>query len=812
MLVQDARYAFRQLRWAPGFAATVALTLALSVGVATAVFCVLNTVLLQPLPFRDPAKIVEVQSTSRSGYSQPASWPSFKDERAEAHAFSALAAYSAIFEEVTLKTPSTGPVSLLTVSTTDNFFRVFEVQPLLGRTFLPGEETDGKNDIVVLSYQAWQRYFNGDRNIVNHAVTLNGRTYTVVGVMPAGFRFPFNLQNAIYTPRLITAEWMSERGDHWLHSIARLKDGVTIEQAQADLTHVFSNIGKAYPDTDAGRTVRLVPLSLAITSGVRGPLWTLLAAVLAVLAIGCVNVAGLLMARGVKREREFAVRTAMGAGRARLVQQLLSEGLLLALLGAAGGVLLAASLLETMRAFLIKALARGADVQMNWTALAVAAGIAIVVSLAAALFPALRLSGLDPNRAFKSGQSAGTGRAQHRLRAGFVVAQVALTLVLLAVSGLLLRSLSQYFHADLGFDPTHLLTMQINLSPIRYQNRDIVADFYDPLLERVRQIPGIRAAGIITLLPIQAWGNNSDIHIAGQPPYPPSQEMLAENRIVSRGYFDAFGIPLLKGRMLSPGLDRASNLASTVVVNEAFVKKFIPAGLDPTVQRIDDNNDPKKWTQIVGVTGNVRQDIYEPPLAERDWLMDEIPLAMRSDMLRSSSLVVRFDGSAAAIAPALRKALQEVDPTAPFAAPSTMTEVISQTLVFERMEGWLFGSFAALALFLALVGLHGLVNHEVEQATRDIGVRMALGATRNGILTMTLLRVAWMLSCGVAAGLVLTIAARKLIGVVIYFDARKEAGGIVLLGLLLIAAGLLAALLPALRAASIEPMQALRRE
>jgi putative ABC transport system permease protein len=810
MLFQDLHYALRQLRRAPGFALAVALTLALSVGVATAVFCVIDTVILRPLPYAHPDRIVAIESISHTGYTQPASWPSYVDERAQATAFAALAGYADYFS-YTVETPSDGPVLLDAVRSTDNFFQVFGVHPLLGRTYLPGEEQEGKNDIAVLSYDLWQRYFAGDRNIVNRAVKLDGRTFTVIGVMPAGFRFPLNKRDAIYTPMHLDKPWMNGRGNHWLRTVARVKDGATIEQAQADLAHVFGNLGKAYT-TDAGRTVHLTPLAESVDAQTKGPLWTLLGAVLAVLAIGCVNVAGLLLARGVKREREMAMRTAIGAGRARLIRQVLTEGLLLAVLGAAGGVVLAWAMLSVMRAFLIHALARGADIHIDWIVLGAATAAAVLASLAASLYPALRMAHVDPNRALKAGGSAGSGRGQHRLRAGFVITQVALTLVLLVVSGMLIRMVTRYRHADLGFDPAHILTAEINLSPDRYQGRDEIADFYQPLFNRVAQIPGVRAVGVISILPIQNWGSNSDIHIAGQPPYPPNQEMLAEGRMVSLGYFDVFGIPLHRGRMLSPGLDRPENPSSAVVVNERFQSKFLPNGPDAVGQRMDDADKEANWTHIVGVTGNVRQNIYEPPLAERDWLIDAVPVAERAANLSGMSLVIRTGSEPLSIVSALQSAIHNIDPTVPFKTPLTMTDVISETLVFERMESWLFGIFASLALVLALVGLYGLVSHEVEQSSRDIGVRMALGATRKRILGMVMSRVAWMLAAGTFVGILLTVIARKLIGMVIYFEAQKEAGGFVLLALVLVVAGLIAALIPAARAASIEPMQALRSE
>ncbi|HEY2858326.1 MAG TPA: ABC transporter permease [Terracidiphilus sp.] len=810
MLIHDLRFAFRQLRKSPGFALTVVFTLALSVGVATAVFCVIDAVILRPLPYAHPERIMAIETRSQSGYTQPASWPSYKDERQQAHAFAALAGFNDFFE-ATMETPSSGPVLLHTVHSTGNFFQVFGVQPLLGRTYVAGEEQDGKNQVVVLSYEIWQTYFGGDRNAIGKAVKLDGLQYTVIGVMPAGFRYPVSSRNIIYTPRLIDHGWMQSRGTHWMRTIARLKDGENITQAQADLGQVVTNIGRAYPESDGGRTVKLIPLAENVTAQSRGPLWTLLGAVIAILGIGCVNIAGLLLARGVKREREMAMRVAVGAARMRLLRQVLTEGILIALAGAGAAVLIASTMLSVMRTFLIKALARGADIHMNWTVLAVGTGVAVLVSLAASLYPALRMSGADPNKALKAGGSAGTERAQHHVRSAFTITQVALTLVLLVVAGMLMRVVTRYRHVDLGFDPAHILTMQLNITPSRYAGRDVLVDFYRPLAERVRHIPGVRAVGIISSLPIENWGSNSDIHIAGQPPNPPKEIRLSEVRFVDTGYFDVFGIPMRSGRMLSPTLDKSDGVPM-VVVNDAFVKKFIPPGLDPTVQKIDSDPDPKDWTHIAGVVGNVRQNIYADPLPEHDYLIDALPAKDHADILNGMDLVVRFNGDAAPIVSALRNALHESDATVPFKEARTMAEVVSETLVFERLESWLFGIFASMALLLALVGLYGLISHEVELGTRDIGVRMALGASRPRILGMVMRRVTWMVGAGAVTGLVLTLLAQKIIDMVIYLDAGKESGNLLGTAVLLVAAGMLAALIPARRAASIQPMQALRSE
>jgi predicted permease len=815
MMLQDVRYALRQFRRSPGFAITVVLTLALSVGVATAVFCVIDAVVLRPLPYDHPERIVAVNSRSVAGFGQPASWPSYLDERKQVTSFSAFAGYWE-FTGFTMMAGDGTPVSLKGVRGSANFFDVFGVKPELGRTFLPEEETEGKDAVVVLSHEAWLKRFSGDKGIIGRAVRLNDRLYTVIGVMPAGFRYPLNRQDAIYLPLIPDKPWMLPRGTHWLRTIGRVKDGYTVEQAQADLQHVFANLGAANTE-DKGRTVTLRKLADSVNAETKGPLWTLLAAVLAVLAIGCVNVAGLLLARGVKREREMAMRTAIGAGRMRIVRQVLTESLLLAFAGACGGVLLAWAMLDLMRVFLTYALSRGADIHMNWVVLGAAIAASVLVSLAASLYPALRMAGTDPNRALKAGGSAGAGRGQHRLRAGFVITQVALTLVLVVVSGMLIRMVGRYSHEDLGFDAAHIEMFPLDLSRVRYAGRDVIGEFYRPLEERLRQTAGIAAAGLISMAPIDSWGSNTDVHIAGQPAANANEEHVAEVRTVSTGYFDVMGIPLHAGRLFHAGID-GPDTGNKVVVNDTFAKRFIPQGLDPVAQRMD--NDPKQenWTRIVGVAGNVRQDIYQKPLAEMDYLMDGMAVKDRADGLSSMILLVRTTGSPESSVPVVRSVVHSLDPTVPldptipFEEPESMTQVVASTLVFERMESWLFGIFAGLALVLALVGLYGLVSHEVEQSTRDIGVRMALGATRNRVMGMVMRRVAWMVGAGAAGGLLLTVLVRKVIDMVIYFDAQHEAGSVLLIALLLVSAGLIAAVIPARRAASIEPMQALRTE
>jgi putative ABC transport system permease protein len=802
--LQDLRYALRQLRNSPGFNGTVIATLALSIGITAAIFSVLYAMLIRPLPYSDPDKLVALQPRSPQGYTQPASYPEYLDWRQMNHSLQHLAAYSA-FSTVNFEGPE-GPVALHETQGTDNFFDVFGVRPILGRTFAPGEDQEGKNDVLVLSYEVWRQYFGGRTDVIGQKVGLEGRPHTIIGVMPAGFRFPISRVDSVYRPLHAAKRLREARGNHWLPTVAKLKPGVTLNQAQADMTQVLTDLGHAYP-ASKGRTMKLVDVETYILGKTTSSLRLLLGAVFALLAIGCVNVAGLLLARGVKRDREMALRAAVGANRSRIIRQILTEGLVYALFGAAGGIVLAYALLRVIRLLLISALARGAEVELNAPVLMAALFVTVAITILAALAPALRLSGADPNKALRCGGSTGVTRGQHRLRAAFVVTQVALALSLLVVSGLLLHMLGGLRNAELGFAPDRILTAEVDLSPGRYDGRDVVVNFYQPLIEKIRAIPGVQAVGTIMLLPIQSYGWNSDVHVTGTPTPPPNVEQLAEFRMVSPGYFDAFQDRLVKGRLLDPSLDTPTS-PPVIVVNEAFVKKFIPEGRDPIGMQLDGHD----HETIVGVVKNIRQNLYEPPLAETDYPISQVKLADSMNFLGSMQMVVRTSGDPNRIVASLRRAFHDVDPTLPFRSPETMTAVVADTLIFERLENWLFGTFAALAVLLAIVGLYGLISHEVELSTREIGVRMALGAPRGRILGDIYRRVGWMLGGGVVVGLLLTAAARKYIGSVVALDLDKDAGRILLLTAALVGAGLVAALLPARRASSIEPMDALREE
>jgi len=803
-LLQDVRYAVRQLRRAPVFAVTAIGTLALAIGVSASVFSVLDATIVMPLPYHDSDGIVSLRTFAPEGYEQPASWPQYVDWRKDNSTLSALAGFQ--MNSSNLESAS-GAAAVRAVSGTDNFFDVFEVKPLLGRTFAPGEQDAGKNDVVVLSYELWQQSFGGSQDVVGKTIRLDGVANTVIGVMPAGFRFPWGALNALYRPIHLPKSQIERRGGHFLPTIGRMKPGVTIEQAQADMQHVFNDLGRQYPD-EAGRRVQMMTLAEATLGKTAGPLRVLTMAVFGVLLIGCVNIAGLLLARGVRRQREFGLRAAVGAGRGRLARQLLTESAMLSLAGAAVGMLFAAGLLRTMRELLIHSLPRRSDVHLNLEVLAATVVVALVTGLAAGVLPALRSARVAPSLALRSGGSAGTSRGQNRLRSAMITVQVAVALGLLVCSGLLLRNLQAMRNTKLGFDPAKLVSEEVFVTAANYQGRDLLTSFYEPLFEKVRAIPGVTKVGAINLLPVMSYGSNSDITIVGHPPPPPHQESLAENRIVIPGALEAIGAQLVKGRWLDASLDRKGGDLSADV-NEAFVRKFFATGEEALGKQIQWGNIK---VNIVGITSDLRQDLGQPPLAEMDIPASQVPDEFAVETLSDMQLVMRTSVAPETIAAPLREAMHQIDPTVPFREPETMHEVIAETLTFERMESWLFGIFAGLALLLSMVGIYGMVHHEVEVRTREIGVRMALGSSRGRVVGDILRRVVVLMVAGVAAGWMMTLALRKVIASVVEMNAAHDA---LLLGLLtfaLVMIGMLASLVPARNAASIDPMEALRNE
>jgi predicted permease len=597
------------------------------------------------------------------------------------------------------------------------------------------------------------------------------------------------------------------RGSHWLPTVGRLAPGVSAQAAEQEFNRVLTRLGEAYPDTK-GRRARLIELATFTVGNSKDALHLLFYAVLALAAIGCVNLAGLLFARGLRLQHEVAVRAALGAGRRRLISHLLADTLVYALVGGALGIGLAFVLLEATRLLIEAALQRGAEATINVPVLLGSLGMSVLIGLLAGIWPALRVSRNATATTLRAGGRAGMDRGQNRLRAAFVSVQVALALALLVVSGLVFRSLARLQHAEFGFEPSHILTAEVDLAPAAYEKRDVMAVFYTPLLEKVRAIPGVRDAGIIQLVPIQNWGWNSDIQIVGQPPGKPNEERLAEFRLVTPGYFSVFGGRLVRGRLLDEKLDTPTS-PQVAVVNERFVERFLPPGVDPIGQAIQDG---KEKIAIVGVVRNIRQSVFLPALAETDYSASQVPVEQSANALSTMQLVVRTTVPPETIVQDLRRTFAGIDRTLPFRTPQTMEEVIAGALTLQRLENWLFGSFAALALILALVGLYALISHEVELSRRDIGIRIAVGATTGRIFGLIYRRVGAMLAIGLAAGAFATWAARTLLAAVIPIQPEHDLAALAGLAAAFLAVALLAALLPAHRAATVDPMKSLRSE
>jgi putative ABC transport system permease protein len=805
-LGRDLRLAARQLRKSPGFALTAILTLALGIGASAAMFSVIDAVVLRPLPYKNADRIVDLKTNSASNFAQMSSWQGYLGMRKLNTSFEALAGY-APYWGMTLRDSDQAQFVHVTQGT-DNFFSVFGVQPMLGRTFLPGEDAPGKNNVVVLGYEVWRQAFQADRSIVGRSVNLDGSAYEVIGVMPAGFRFPLGQPNLVYIPMHVRPNWVGSWRDHWVLTIALLKPGVTLQQAGANTNVVMGELGRQQPETDSGRTAQLVPIAQALHGESELPeVWFLLGAVLAILLVACINVAGLLVARGIAREREMALRIAVGAARIGLIRQLLVENALLGVTGAGAGLALATALLAAIRTFLIHAFMRGADVSLDFRVVAITLTAGMISSLGAGLAPALRASRSDPNRALKSGLTTGTRRSQNRLRAGFVATQVALSLVLVVFSGLLLLTLRRMLQVDIGFNPRNLLMLSINIPASDYKGRDYLQALFTPLEQQVQAIPGVAAAGIIDQPPVLGFGSGTSQQIVGQPPDPPNRERNSESRSVTAGYYAALGIPIVRGRAFS--FQDSPTTQSVVMVNQAWVKEFLTPPQDPVRQAFVGHPN----MAVVGVALDVRQSLSDTARPEIDFPFSQWSVKEQQDAGSFSvCLFVRTLVPPMSIVPQLRKTLHDVAPGVAFQLPSTMDALLEDALVTNRMESWLFGLFAGIAVLLAVIGIHGLLMQEAGSRTRDIGVRMALGATRSGIARMMFTQIAALMAIGLGAGLCLTVLLRRIVASVLVIQFERD--GAVIGGLVawLAIVGFLAALAPIRRAASVDPIHALRTE
>jgi putative ABC transport system permease protein len=801
-LLQDLRYGFRMLLKAPGITGIAILTLGLGIGANTAIFSVVNAVLLRPLPYLDPDRLVRIHGNNVPlGFgSSPVSPLDMADFRRENRTFENLAAFS---NSDAVLTGQGEPRSLSVTSASFGLMDLLGTRLERGRFFLPEEEKEGSERVIVISHEFWQSEFGGDPGAIGQVLTLSGIPRRVVGILPAGFRSPLPGpmgEAAIWRPLILPSD-LGARGGHFVWCLGRLKSGVSVSQAQADLNGIAESIEKLYPATSTGWRTRIVPLREDLVGDVRRGLLALCGAVGLVLAIGCANVAGLLLGRAASRMREMAIRRSLGAGVWRISRQLLTESLLLSVSGGIFGVLLASWMKDLILTTAGSSLPSWAEVRVDGRVLGFTFVISILTGLLFGLVPALHGARSDLGGWLKEGGAqVGAGEGRARFRRFLVAGQVALSVVLLAGAGLLLQSLWRLLHVDTGFRTENVVTLQISLPPARYPEPEPIAGFYDRLLERIKPLPGLSQAGLVNILPLSGGYSGDSFLIDERPAVVPGQEPTAEHRCVSEGYFEALGVPLRRGRLFTTQDDQRA--VKVGVINEAMARAFFP-GEDPLGKHLKYNEVSR---EIVGIVGDIRHfGLAEEP-------RPEYYFPFRQDTLSGQTLVLRGSSDASALVPAVREAIRDLDPDLAVASVRTLDSLVSRSVAQPRFRALLLGAFAALALLLSAVGIYGVLATAVTQRTREIGVRMALGAERKDVLAMVVGQGMKLVMVGMGAGLLGSLALTRILSGLLYqvsaTDPFTLAGASVLLGCV----ALLACGVPAYRAARIEPMSALRVE
>jgi predicted permease len=801
-LVRDARVALRALRRTPAFTAIAIFCLAVGIGANAAIFSVVNAVLLRPLPYAEPERLVRIFETleDQAGWTGSVSQPNFVDWRAQNGSFAALSAYttsSRILEG------GSEPERVRTLLASANLPALLGVQPLLGRTFGAGEDEPGAPRVAMLGEGMWTRRFGADPSVLGRSIRLDGQSFVVVGIMPERAAFPAGGEPAdLWIPYVPSRQEMEARGSHFLAVVGRLKPGVTIDQAHADLSRIADRLEQQYPDAQANRGVVTRSLRETVVGNTRPALLILLGAVGLVLLIACANVANLLLARAATRRHEVALRLALGAGRARLVRQLLVESLLLALAGAVAGSALAWVALRLMAPLVASALPVGAGVQLDGRVFAFLVGASVLSGLLFGLVPALQAARADVRGSLiDAGGKSTAGGAQQRLRGGLVIAEIALSLVLLVGAGLLMRGFIELRGTPPGLDTRNVLTAHIAIPDGKYDSTEAVEQLLRPILEQARALPGVTSASMINLLPIQnAWTNGSFV-VVGRPAPPPGKEPIAEYRVVGTDFFETLGIPVRRGRDFT-----ANEAQPVVIINEALARKHFP-GQDPIGQQLG-GIDSEPMT-IVGVVGAVRQaGLDHEPLQEIYLPLGRLTAGWVSEM----TIALKTSVEPASLTNALRRAVRAVDAGQPVYRVLTMEEVVNESLAGRRLQLWLLGGFAAIALLLAAAGLYGVISYLVAQRTREIGIRVALGAQQGDVVRLVMRHGAMLTAAGVAAGLVGALFLTRLLASLLYGVSPRDP--LVFAGFAgaLAAVALLATWLPARRATRVDPVVALRAE
>ncbi len=815
-MISDLRLALRSLLQTPAFAAVAVLTMALAIAANTAVFSLVNALLIRPLPFKAPHELVLLfEKFSKMGLDQiPVSAPEYLDYEKETRSYERIAAFN--FANFNL-TGGEFPERVQGAVVTPSLFPVLGVQPIKGRVFDQSESAEGKDDIVIISERLWHRRFNSDPQIIGQAVSINGRNVTVVGIMPASFEFPlplFGVQGGTFAERadmwkpLVFGEQdLTARGSRSYGVVGRLKPGVSVAQAQAEIDTITANWLSRFPDnyepsTKFGATI--YPVQDLVVGPMRTALWILLGAVAVLLLIACANLTTMLLARASAREREFAIRLALGAGRSQLVRQMLAESVLLSLVGGVAGVLLAIwglGLLTSIGSQTVPRIAEAnIDLRVLFTTLAVAVGTGVVFGLV----PALATGKPELTDALKEGGrgSTSSGRS-NRVRNGLVVAEVALALVLLVSASLLLKSFARLQNVDPGFNPKNVLTMEVALPLLKYPGGKPVGDFFAEATRRLKALPGVEAVAFTNILPLSGTNSDSSFNIEGRDHMAEKIFPDEEIREVTPEYFSALQVPLIRGRVFNES--DTADAPPVVLINRALAKKWWPNG-DPVGHRVgfgDPRKPDTKWATVVGIVGDMRHRGLDQDVKP------EIYVAHSQLPSRSMILTVRSKQDPRSLTSAIRREISRLDPDLPAANVRTLEQVTADSIAPRRLSVALITVFAAVALVLAAVGLYGVMSFLVVQRTHEIGVRMALGAQRRDVLALVIGRAARLVAIGCAIGLVLAALASRALGAMLYQVAPLDLPTFAFVTLALALVALLASYIPALRATRADPMLAL---
>ena len=797
--MNDLRYAFRQLLKNPGFAVVAILTLALGIGACTAIFSVVNGVLLRPLDYPQPDRIVVIKETNLPQFPEFAvAPPNYLDWVKQTKSYSFLAAYGGMPVNFT---GNGEPQRLVGVKATAHYFDVYGVKPVLGRFFVLEEDALGKNHVVVLSHPFWQRVFGGAGNIIGRDIQLNGESYNVIGVAPPNFGQASKVDTWVPMGFKPDETANDARGAHYLSAIGRLRPGVTVAQARAELELIAAQLARQYPDSDKGWGVGLTPMLDYAVRDVRAVLYTLLGAVGCVLLIACANVANLLLARATARHREISIRTALGASRLRLVRQLLTESVCLALAGGVAGILLARWGLDLLLALAPTTLPRSGDIHLDAIVLIFALSLSVLTGVVFGLAPALLAAHTDVSEGLKQG-SRGSTDARGRLRGALVIIEVAFALVLLGGAGLLARSFMQLTHVDPGFVTENATVLRLALPEKKYEKPEQQNAFAEALLARLRALPGVQAVGLTHALPlIGDWVLG--FKIEGRPEVLPSDMPNTNYYSVSPDFFRAMGIRLMRGRLFTPQDD--AHAPRVAVINETLARQFFP-NENPIGKRILVTNGPDAWRQIVGIVADTTQYGVDKPTTSQTYE----PFAQAP--FDSLNIVLRTTGSSTALAGALRPAVYAVDKDQPVGTIRPLEEILGDTIAKQRFAMLLLIVFALVALVIAAVGIYGVMAYSVVQRTGEFGIRMALGAQRGDVLRLVLSHAGKLVGVGLLLGLGATLATSRVIGSMLFRTNAHDPLTFVLTTLMLGGVALAACLLPARRATRVNPIEALRNE